>query len=78
MKKVNIKKILLISLITLLAIGTLGMSLAFFGKDDFNWAKGKIEDAFVKEEAPAEIKNLVYNGDFKIKNFCVNYIIIRE
>lgn len=66
MRKNKVKKILLISLVVLLAVGTLGMSLAFFGKDDFTWVKNKVEDAFVQEEETKENVNLISNSNFKI------------
>lgn len=69
MRKNKVKKILLISLVVLLAIGTLGMSLAFFGKDDFTWVKNKVEDAFVKEEEIVQsTKNIALNSNFAINN----------
>ncbi|MFQ6752529.1 MAG: hypothetical protein ACLRFL_03095, partial [Clostridia bacterium] len=66
MRKNKVKKILLISLVVLLAIGTLGMSLAFFGKDDFNNLKNKVEDAFVQEEETKQSVNIIKNSNFKV------------
>ena len=65
-KSRKFKKILTISLVTLLAIGTLGVSLAFFGRDDFNKAKDAIKDAIVKEEETKENVNLILNSNFQI------------
>ena len=65
-KSNKFKKILTISLVTLLAIGTLGISLAFFGKGDFTKVKDTIKDTIVREEETKENRNLIYNSDFKI------------
>lgn len=59
------KKIIIISVVVLLLLGTLGTFLAFYGRDDFNYVKNKVENAFVKEEL-TENRNLIYNSDFSI------------
>ncbi len=66
-KSNKFKKILTISLVTLLAIGTLGVSLAFFGRDDFNWVKNKVENAFV-QDVTKESNNLLKNSNFAINS----------
>ena len=66
MRKQKLKKVLIGSLVSLLAIGTLGTSLSFFGRDDFNKAKDTIKDAFVKEEDAVVTKNILCNTDFQV------------
>lgn len=66
MRKQKIKKIAMISLVTLLAIGTLGISLAFFGKGDFTKVKDTIKDTIVREEETKENVNIIKNSNFKV------------
>lgn len=66
-KSNKFKKILTISLVTLLAIGTLGVSLAFFGRDDFNKAKDAIKDSIVREETISDV-NIVKNSNFSVSD----------
>lgn len=65
------KKIIIISVVVLLLLGTLGTFLAFYGRDDFNYVKNKVENAFVKEEL-TENRNLIYNSDFSINTSDIN------